>query len=439
VSSSLARNTRINISANVVLGVLGVASGSLVSYRYGAGQRGAIGVAQVLAALSASLGAMGLGDAALYMLAKRRDVRLRQLLTYCALTAPLAGVLGAGAGAIVAAASDDLFPIGTTAFFCGVLAAAGAGFTLLSGAMRGLSDFIGWNVLRVAAAASWIFALLVRNGSDFDPVGGAVVYAALMALICAAQALRLHKLMEHRAATIELGPRPGLRPLLKFGLPSAFASTPLLLNARLDQVALGLFANKDDVGHYVAAVGYCWATVPLGQAIATQAATRMAATDDRLREVRRLCRLGAVVILGSGLVAWLVAPIAIRLLNGSGFEASVGLARILLLGTTLQGGTYLLEEISRGLGSPVSALRAELSGLASMTVLLILMAPHGGVPTAIASTIGYFVSAGVAAKAVSRLLKVPIHGLVGREHPAAVPAEAARPEEPTSDGRMNQR
>ena len=435
MSSSLARNTRINISANVVLGLLGVASGSLVSYRYGAGQRGAIGVAQVLAAVSASLGAMGLGDAALYMLAKRRDVRLRQLLWYCALAAPLGGLLGAVAGWIVATVSDDLFPAGTTAFFCGVLGAAGAVFALLSGAMRGLSDFIGWNILRIAAAAAWIFALLVRNGSDFDPIGAAVIYAVLMAFICTAQAVRLHSLIKQRAVTIELGSRPGLRSLLKFGLPSAFASTPLLLNARLDQVALGLFANQDDVGHYVAAVGYCWATVPLGQAIATQASARVAATDDRLHEIRRLCRLGAVVILGSGLLAWLLAPIAIRVLNGTGFEASVGLSRILLIGTTLQGGTYLLEEISRGLGSPVAALRAELSGLISMTLLLIAMAPHGGVPTAIASSIGYLVSAAVAVRAVSRLMNVPIHGLFGRDRPQAAVAQAARPETPTSDGR----
>jgi O-antigen/teichoic acid export membrane protein len=410
--SSLGRNTRINMLANAILGALGILSGSIVSYRYGAGQRGAIGVSQVLAALSASLGALGLGDAILHMLAKRRRITLAQLLGYALLTIPLAGLLGVGAGLAVAKVSGDLFNLGTMAFFCALLGASGAVFSLLGGALRGLSDFVGWNVLRIAAAVVWVLALLVRDGSDFDPIRAAITYAVLMSLVCLAQALRIRKLLAGRAARIELDQTPGLRLLLRFGLPSAFATTPLLLNARLDQVALGLVANKVDVGHYVAAVGYCWATVPLGQAIATQAATTIAAASNPLPEIQKLCRLAGAVIVGSGLLAWILAPEAIRLLNGDGFESSVGLARILLVGTTLQGTTYLLEEISRGLGAPSLALRAELAGLISMVLLLLVLASHGGTATAIASSIGYLISTLVAARSASRLVGVPIRGLV---------------------------
>ena len=425
--NSLGRNTRINILANAVLGALGIASGSIVSYRYGAGQRGAIGVSQVLAALSASLGALGLGDAILHMLAKRRRITLAQLLGYALLTIPIAGLLGVGGGIAVAKISGDLFAVGKMAYFCAALGASGAVFSLLGGALRGLSDFIGWNALRIAGAVAWILALLIRDGDNFDPVRAATLYAALMGLVCVAQALRLRSLLAGRAREITLDNSPGLRLLLKFGLPSAFASTPLLLNARLDQVALGLVANKIDVGHYVAAVGYCWATVPLGQAIATQAATTIAATTNPLREIQKLCRLGGAVILGSGIVAWILAPVAIGWLNGKGFESSVGLARILLIGTTMQGVTYLLEEVSRGLGAPKLALRAEMAGLISMAVLLFALASRGGTATAIASSIGYFVSAGVAARAASRLVGVPIHALVRRDPTVTTSASESDP------------
>jgi O-antigen/teichoic acid export membrane protein len=206
-----------------------------------------------------------------------------------------------------------------------------------------------------------------------------------------------------------------MRFLLAFGLPSSLALAPLMLNARIDQVALSLVKPADIVGQYVAAAGYCWATVPLGQAIANLTATRVAAQPDpglRVATLRQLTRIGVTVIGMSGVVAWIAAPAALRILNGPGFGGAVGISRILIIGTSLQGVTFLLEEGARGLGRPRLAMRAELLGLLSMLALLLVLTRYGAIPTAVASATGYVVSFIVISRSVAQHSDVGMWNLV---------------------------
>ncbi|CAN5592963.1 hypothetical protein BH10ACT2_BH10ACT2_00140 [soil metagenome] len=394
-AASIRGHASINAVSNIGLAFLGIISGSLVSYKFGPEGRGTIGVVQVISALCAGFGALGLGDALLYWIASRRDVSLRLVIRSSIAATVVAGVFGTSMGLVVSRRIDVPGDGGAFVAFCGMVAAATAFYTVPTGALRGSSLFARWNALRLLAATSWIAAIVavaLIGGGLRILVIGCIYSVALVALGLNAIA-RVAPELQQRVGAPAHDRR--LRPLLKFGLPSAFASAPLLLNARIDQVALAFNGSASTVGLYVAAAGYCWATVPLGQAIASLTATRVAAHRDaesRAAALRELSRLGVTVIGVSGVGAWLVAPFALRVLNGPSFGDAAAIARILLVGASLQGVTYLLEEGSRGLGLPKLAMYAELAGLGTMVVGLVLFSRGQAIPTALISTAGYVVS-----------------------------------------------
>ncbi|MBI4934934.1 MAG: hypothetical protein HY828_13720 [Actinobacteria bacterium] len=390
--SSIRRDAWINAASNIALAVLGVVSGSIISYRFGAEGRGTLGAAQVVGALSAGFGAMGLGDALLYWIASQRRLTRSLVITASGVGTATATALGTGIGILVGTRIGGTSSAAEFTVFCAAVAGTTAFYTIPSGALRGASEFGRWNALRLSATISWIVALVIA-ASVSDEVPLLLIAAVYSAALLVLGGLALVRVLV-TLPTISSG-RTGLRPLLAFGLPSAFAWAPLLLNARIDQVALALNSSAGVVGQYAAAAGYCWATVPLGQAIANLTAPRVAAEPDaraRGERLRSLSGLGVTVVGVSGLVAWIAAPFAIRLLNGSGFDDAVGIARILLIGATLQGSTFLLEEGARGLGRPRLAMFAEIAGLVVMVTLLVLYSARGATATATASTIGYVTS-----------------------------------------------
>jgi O-antigen/teichoic acid export membrane protein len=412
--ASLRRDASLNAFSNLVLAVLGTASGSLISYRYGVEGRGVIGAAQVVAALTAGLGALGLGDALLYAIASGRRVTLSVLVRATVGAALVAALFGSIAGWIVSRRIDVGPHPSTFVWFCAVVASATGCLVVPSGALRGIGDWLTWNLVRALAVVGWIIALLVGGSSgSYHLERIAFVYAAILV------GLTLLAIVRCRIGLVRTPERQTLdssmRFLLAFGLPSSLALAPLMLNARIDQVALSLVKPADIVGQYVAAAGYCWATVPLGQAIANLTATRVAAQPDpvlRVAILRQLTRIGVTVIGISGVVAWIAAPVALRILNGPGFGGAVGISRILIIGTSLQGVTFLLEEGARGLGRPRLAMRAELLGLLAMLALLLILTRYGALPTAVASAAGYVVSFVVIGRSVAQHSEVSMWDLV---------------------------
>jgi antigen flippase len=411
--SSLNRDVAVNTLSNIGLAILGAGSGSFVSYRFGADGRGVIGAAQVIAALSAAIGSIGLGDALLYAFASGATLRRRTIVGASMLAAACGAVLGAGVGLIVVNHLNVGGHRSDFVLFCSLVSAGTAFYTIPNGVMRGIGRFPAWNLLRLSAAVAWIVALVVGGLQSRLQLGLiAVVYAATLATLSGASLAMCQS--RYVSFAHPTGPR-SLRKLLRFGLPSAFASAPLLLNARVDQVALAVSSSAADVGHYAAAAGYCWATVPLGQAIANVMATRVASQTDpakRIATLRALTGIGVTVIGLSGAVAIAVAPVALRVLNGPGFGAAVGIARVLLVGATFQGMTTLLEEGARGLGQPRLPMWAEVLGLLAMAILLLFLSRHGSVPTAIASTAGYLVSFAVITRGVSQVTATNIKRLL---------------------------
>jgi O-antigen/teichoic acid export membrane protein len=404
-SSSLRKDAATNLSSNLLLALLGVGSGSLISYRFGASARGIVSIAQVVFSVSAGLGALGLGDSFLHFSARFRGPDRRQVIVGSVFGACVAASLGLVVGLLVTSFSKAAGQTPHFTLFCTCSATVTTMLIIPGGALRGGGRYFHWNLVRVLAATIWVIALAIVGGSN----GGVPQFGWLTVIYCAPLGL----LAVWQMSTLPSSPvadgerlRPDWSALLAFGIPSSFAALPLLLNARLDQVALGIDSSAKVVGLYAAAAGYCWATVPFGQAIATLTASRVAAQAklvDQTRVLKQLAGLGSLFILISGAAAWIAAPWALRLLNGAGFGGSVSPARILLAGATLQGMTYLLEEGARGLGQPRLPMVAEILGLLTMTVGLVIFARRGSTPTAIASDVGYFASFGWMCVGIGRI------------------------------------
>jgi O-antigen/teichoic acid export membrane protein len=402
---SLRHDAAVNAGANVLLAGLGIASGSFVAYRFGPEGRGVLGVGQVLVALGAGLGCLGLGDALVYHRASGAPVPRRRVAGYAVLGAVGAGAVGLLAGRVVATWLGGVAAAEFTIF--ATLAAGATGLSLVPlGAVRGEGRFALWNGARLVAGAWWLVSLVV-TGASGEPhlVALGVVYASGVT----ATALVLLFATTGVPATATR-PEPDVRRLLRFGIPSALASAPLLLNARIDQLALSPVATEAELGQYVAAVSYCWAVVPLGQAIANLATTRVAEREgpERVAMLRQLVGTGVTLIAVCGAGAWLAAGWAIGLLNGEGFDPAVGVARVLLIGASLQALTFICEEGAKGLGRPTVAMQAELTGMVVTAVALVVLVHHGLVPTAVASTIGYAAGFAVATAALSRAAATPV-------------------------------
>lgn len=402
------RDALVNLAGNIALAVLAIASGKVVSAWFGPSGRGVLGASQVAMALAATIGGLGLGDAVLYRRARGNHPSRTQVLRWAGAAAGAALVLGLGAGAVLGQWLRDDASLGGVVTLVAAASAATAFLTVAQGHTRGAGSFAAWNVVRVAGAFGWIVALAAarRSGGGVSLVVVASVYSLLLVALA---------VVPLRAVARRSSDDARLGELLRFGVPAALGAFPQTLNARVDQFTLAAVSSSTVVGYYAAAAGYCWAVVPLSQALANLLFTRVAATRDeesRRRVLESTVRLGVSAVLVSGLGAWLLAGWALPLLNTDEFGPAVRIARILLVGAVLQSVTFLLEEGTRGLGLPRIAMVAELVGLGTMGVLLALVARRGAEAVAWASVAGYAASFIAAVVGSSRATGTPWHRLV---------------------------
>jgi O-antigen/teichoic acid export membrane protein len=119
----------------------------------------------------------------------------------------------------------------------------------------------------------------------------------------------------------------------------------------------------------------------------------VASATDAAHGARRLAagaRITAALAIMLCLILAVVTPVAIVLLFGERFRASIPAALVLVPAAGILGLNLVLQEGLRGMGRPYAVLRAELSGLAVTAVALIAMLrPMGIIGAAIASLLGY--------------------------------------------------
>src|SRR5205823_3186973 len=101
----------------------------------------------------------------------------------------------------------------------------------------------------------------------------------------------------------------------------------------------------------------------------------------------RNCLVGTLPLAGAGVLA---APALIPFAFGSRFDPAVPVARVLVVGQAALGISFLISEISRGLGRPGIPVIAEWAGVFATATFLPLAFTGGGLVAAAAASLGIY-------------------------------------------------
>ncbi|MGC4807011.1 lipopolysaccharide biosynthesis protein [Micromonospora sp. DT233] len=208
-----------------------------------------------------------------------------------------------------------------------------------------------------------------------------------------------------RAAALDpAGPIP-VRSLLRYSLaclPGVLAATA---SARLDQVVGLPLLGARELGFYAVAVSV--AELPTVVATAARTVLLGGAADDDPASALRVARVAVpAAALGCALLA-ASAGLLVPRFFGADFAPATLPTVILCAGTVVftcgQVYSALLLAHDEAARSSAALVAGSLTGV----LLLVVLAPRGAVGAALASLIGYAVTAGIAARSVRRLPAVP--------------------------------
>jgi O-antigen/teichoic acid export membrane protein len=372
---------------NIMLGVLGLATAICASQLLGSDGRGELAARQNIATLLAVFGSIGLGEATVYFSA-RAPSATRQITRRCLLLSSV-GIVGAIAVAVVlilVLIDDADTRVGALWYL--LIIPVTVVFTIAYQPLRSLGRMTAWISFRLGITTGWLACLLL--GLLLDRPSPQLMAMSFCGVMTIAAALALWQARSYPADAPEA--RPPDRELLRYGIPAAFVAIPQSINLRLDQVLLVGLVSRDELGIYVAAVGWSWIALPVFTAFAQFVLPKVAGMDAAGRDRWRTRTPKIVGLLGVVTFLGLVIPTRVLFARvmGQEFEDGVNVATLMLMAGTLNGVLLVLEELAKGLGHPRWVLVAEIVGMSvTVCMLAVLLAPFGIVGAAWASILGY--------------------------------------------------
>lgn len=265
--------------------------------------------------------------------------------------------------------------------------------TVSEGCLRGMQRVPIWNLYRVAWPAAWMLVIVASLVTGFD---SPYVLAAGLALTRAVAAVPVVVILLRRLPGERRYQSQTARSLVRYGLPGFFTLLPLTMNSRLDQLLLAGLVNAKTLGLYVVSVA--WSTIAAMPAFALGGLVlpRLAAIPDeevRLAKFEQASRLAVLLATVTGVVVFFATPLVLPLLFGGSFNKAIPVAMILVVAASISAWSTVMEDGARGLGSPVTALKAEGVGLVvSVVLLVVLLGPFSITGAAIASLVAYTVT-----------------------------------------------
>jgi O-antigen/teichoic acid export membrane protein len=389
--SSHASNAALTAVANVLLAAMGMISGILAARLLGPTGRGELSAIQTWPLFLATIAAFGMPEAIVFYSAQDEGSAGSNLMSSIAcalaLSVPLIAVGYLLMPFLLRVQSPNVIAAGRWyLLILPVLSTEG----MLPHALRGVSDFRAWNLMRLMPLPVGIIVLLTAWGSARDTAifvaQGFLVGQALLTIPFAA--------LVGRRVPGPFTPDPQrLTPMLRYGLPCMMTGVPQILNLRMDQMLMAAVLPPRDLGLYVIAVAWSGAVSPIVNAAGAVTMPAIASLSDRQFAAQRLCRAVRMTTSLAALLSLVMAaaaPIAIVFLFGSAFRESIPSALVLVPAMGVLGINYALQEGIRGLGYPYEVLRAELIGLASTAIGLAAMLSTLGIfGAALASLLGY--------------------------------------------------
>jgi O-antigen/teichoic acid export membrane protein len=286
--------------------------------------RGAVAFVTVSALVISSMASFGATEATKVFAAQRPAARSR-LLSNVVLLSALGGLAGGGIAGGALILLPGARPAGVAALEL-VLICAGAvvGAIALAGAafLQGCSRFRPY--ARVVATAPWVYALLI---AAIWSGWGLTVHSAVAAWV-AAQAVPALALSAASARGIGFGRLDArlMRETVRFGVRAWLGGLAHLLNARVDQILMGLLASQAALGTYAVAVNGSEVLFYLPSAVATALlpAVARSGAETRVERTLRVFRAVMILTLAGVIVAAALGPMLLPLVFGAAYAGSVG-------------------------------------------------------------------------------------------------------------------
>jgi O-antigen/teichoic acid export membrane protein len=369
----------------------------LIARALGPDGRGTVAFITVTSMLVAWIARLGVGEATIVFSARKPSAR-PTLLANLLLFATVAGCAGATLVCAMLVFVPDLRPRGLGSPELAALAVSVVGATF---ADAGYKFVLACSRFRlhalVTTSTSWMYAAVIAT------IWAAFGLTAARAAFAWAAVHAVRALLLFSASALDVGMRlPGLPLLvdsLRFGLRAWIGSVADDLNFRVDQIIVALIASEAALGIYAVSVNAFEVLLYLPGGAATALLPLIAGSAPALRAQRTLhvFRSAAIVTAGSLVVAALLGPVALPLVFGSAFDASVVPFLLLLPGAL---GALLLAVFTNALVASSAPGLSSFGPLASLFVGLTLdfaLIPTWGASGAAAAASAAFFAGGVTA------------------------------------------
>lgn len=408
-------DTSLTASTNILLAVLGVATGSLAARLLGPEQRGVLAAIQLPVGLLAPLAAAGLPDAVTYFTSKLPKQSRKIAIS--------ATGVSAIAGLLFALLAQLLIPQLLAAQPASVQRTAMAYIWLLPlnalwgthfNALRGLGYFRFWNATRPLSSVAWLLVLLVCWAGG---IRDAEVFAMMLVIALAVVNVPLFVLTTVKTEDAQEPSTISSKALIRYGAPLAAASLPQQLNLRVDQLVIAAVLAPGQLGLYVVAVSWSSAVLLLPSAIGTVLfpATARVAEHERPYLIRQALKRCALVAAGISALFIVLAPVGVRLAFGSAFDEAASVSRVLCLAAAIAAFTGVMQDALRGIGQTFAVFESELIGLTTTILTVVPVTTRFGLEGAAwLSVASYAVVATRTAWRLRRALTSPVASL-GRD------------------------
>ena len=286
-------------------------------------ERGAVAFVIVSALVVSGLAGFGTTEATRVFVAQRQAARPRLLTN--ALLAGAGGAIVGGALAVAAlVALEETRPAGVGPLELGAIAAgAVVGALALAGAafLQGCSRFRAYS--RLLAAGPWLYALLI--GASWAVWGLTVDHAVIAWVTAQAVPALLGCVVAARGVGFGRPDSRLLAEMIRYGARAWLGGLAHLLNARVDQVLLGLLATQAALGTYAVAVNASEVLFYLPSAVSTALLPVVARSGGaaRIESTLRVFRVVMIVTLAAVAVAAALGPLLLPLVFGSAYAGSV--------------------------------------------------------------------------------------------------------------------
>jgi O-antigen/teichoic acid export membrane protein len=184
--------------------------------------------------------------------------------------------------------------------------------------------------------------------------------------------------------------KPGLAPMLRFGLKGMIGSLYPVESFRIDQIFVGLFLSPLALGYYVVAVAFTNLPRFIAQSVGLVAYPQIASQRDHATRRRWLwifaASTGVLLVLCVGLLEIALTPF-VRIFFGPSFLPSVPIAQVLLAAGLFLGGRRILAEGLKGAGYPFAGTASELASWVALAPCLAIVAAFRFGPVAVALSV----------------------------------------------------